>query len=383
MTTQLLDPATTAYTISGTGPYAIDFAYGDEADLDVFVIDAEGARTDLVLTTDYTVSPTGDAASGDLTLTAGAATTHAGATLHVLRDSALVQGWEGLNSREAGLEAQLDRITMAVQEVQRSAARSLRITGGAFDPLVPVDGQTLHWDAATGTFAFGPTVVDLLAAEEAIISADAAAAAAVDAQEAAETAQGGAEDALAAAVALLASTLTTGANTVTGPLTFDAGGWDTAHAIFGTHHLWADSAGDLRLKSGAPTSAMDGDLLFSLANIIGAVGADGAGNNTGPILDIGATGGTYWIKFAGGLAICFRRLITFPGGVEVWDLPFAFTDTGKMFAFSTSTATSARMLTAAATAVDEVTVYNWTIAGAASTWPANVICFGFWTEEFL
>lgn len=34
--------------------------------------------------------------------------------------------------------------------------------------------------------------------------------------------------------------------------------WNTAHMILGNYHLWVDSTGDLRIKSGAPTSDTDG-----------------------------------------------------------------------------------------------------------------------------
>jgi hypothetical protein len=55
--------------------------------------------------------------------------------------------------------------------------------------------------------------------------------------------------------------LTDGSNTVYGNMTFVGGGWNTAHMILGAYHLWVDSTGDLRIKSGAPTSDTDGTVV--------------------------------------------------------------------------------------------------------------------------
>lgn len=40
--------------------------------------------------------------------------------------------------------------------------------------------------------------------------------------------------------------------------TADNGEWDGAHIVLGGYHIWVDSAGKLRIKYGAPTSALDG-----------------------------------------------------------------------------------------------------------------------------
>lgn len=39
------------------------------------------------------------------------------------------------------------------------------------------------------------------------------------------------------------------------------GGWDTAHLTLGAYHLWIDTSGRLRIKSGAPSSATDGTVV--------------------------------------------------------------------------------------------------------------------------
>jgi len=44
-------------------------------------------------------------------------------------------------------------------------------------------------------------------------------------------------------------------------LTIDGGDWDEGHLRLGNYHIWVDSAGDLRIKNGAPTSSTDGTVV--------------------------------------------------------------------------------------------------------------------------
>lgn len=39
------------------------------------------------------------------------------------------------------------------------------------------------------------------------------------------------------------------------------GTWDGTHLIMGVYHLWIDATGDLRIKSSAPTSDLDGTVV--------------------------------------------------------------------------------------------------------------------------
>jgi len=39
------------------------------------------------------------------------------------------------------------------------------------------------------------------------------------------------------------------------------GAWNSGHIILGAYHLWIDSTGNLRIKSGAPTSDTDGTVV--------------------------------------------------------------------------------------------------------------------------
>lgn len=52
-----------------------------------------------------------------------------------------------------------------------------------------------------------------------------------------------------------------GANTFYGNQTLHGGGWNQAHIVLGTNHLWVDSTGDLRIKNGAPASDTDGTVV--------------------------------------------------------------------------------------------------------------------------
>ena len=158
------------------------------------------------------------------------------------------------------------------------------------------------------------------------------------------------------------------------------GGAVPTHAEAG--HIWSKNTG------GAPDPMMfDGASSFQLytaLNAIGAVSGDGAGKNTGAIVDIGFTGGSYWVKFVGGLGVCLRRLTNHPAGTEVWSLPITFTDTAKMFAFGTvNYLANARIVSLSATAVDEVSAAIWSYDNTFQSTFAQAICFGFWTEEFL
>lgn len=39
------------------------------------------------------------------------------------------------------------------------------------------------------------------------------------------------------------------------------GGWNQSHLVMGSYHIWVDSTGDLRIKSSAPSSDLDGTVV--------------------------------------------------------------------------------------------------------------------------
>ncbi|MCB1348991.1 MAG: hypothetical protein KDK11_10225, partial [Maritimibacter sp.] len=164
MTAELLNPATTTYTIDGVGPYTIDHGYGDITDFWVVARAEDGTLTTLVAGDDFTIAPEGPAASGAVTLEAATATLHDGAALHIRRATALEQGWSGQGARERGLEAALDRMTLAIQEAQRDAALSVRTFDIPTAPIAPEDGKGIYWDATLGRFVAGLALEDVEAA---------------------------------------------------------------------------------------------------------------------------------------------------------------------------------------------------------------------------
>lgn len=153
MTQEVFTP-TPLVTISGTGPYTILHGY-DTGALVVAVIDG-GTRT-VLSTSDYSVTPVSTSVGGDLTLTAGAATAHDGKQLEITRDTVIEQGFAGQTSREVGLEAQLDWIVRAAQDLRRAVQQTLR-TSSAGIGFLPIDraDRVLGFDAQ-GQPVAGPT----------------------------------------------------------------------------------------------------------------------------------------------------------------------------------------------------------------------------------
>lgn len=112
------------YTIAGVGPYTVKNPYTDASHLTIAAI-ASGVRT-VIDPADYTISPQRAVTEGNVTLSAGAAATHAGAQLEILRDTLVTQPWVGANSsREKGIEAALDTSIFALQDYRRDADRAL------------------------------------------------------------------------------------------------------------------------------------------------------------------------------------------------------------------------------------------------------------------
>lgn len=132
------------YTVVGTGPYAVQHAYTEGA-LIVVVETADALVT--LDAADWSVSPASSTNGGTVFLTAAAAALHANRPLVILRDTGLEQGWQAHGgAREAGLEAQLDRLTQGIQDARRDNARSVKVSTGAPPDLRRGDpGQFLRW----------------------------------------------------------------------------------------------------------------------------------------------------------------------------------------------------------------------------------------------
>ena len=189
MTTENFTPAPT-YTVGGTGPYAITHSYKEGSDI-VVEIWVGTVKTVLIKDTDFTVVPDvgGSTTTGDVTLSATAATTYAGASLAVRRATDTAQGWMGVvGPREAGLEVQLDRTVMALQDNSEKLRRAalLPTTSGIEDLLLPepVARKALQARADGLGWENGPDS-DEIANAQADATAAAASAAAAAASEAA------------------------------------------------------------------------------------------------------------------------------------------------------------------------------------------------------
>lgn len=156
MTQEAFTP-TPLQTIDGTGPYTI--AHGYDAGALVVAVLSATART--VLTDlDYSVTPASSSTGGTLTLSAGAAQTHAGLQLQIARSTPAEQGWAGQTSRETGLEAQLDVMVRGLQDLRRDMQTTLR--GSSVLNQMPVDlaGRVLIFDQNRQPAA-GPLSADI------------------------------------------------------------------------------------------------------------------------------------------------------------------------------------------------------------------------------
>ncbi|MEX0306023.1 MAG: hypothetical protein AB3N12_01440 [Ruegeria sp.] len=151
------------YDISGTGPYAIGHAYALGA-ITALVEQEDGTLIGLVAGVDFSVLPE-EGESGDLTLSAGAATTYDGDTLLIRRRTAIEQSFAGQTTREIGLEANLDRLAMAAQETETQTYRSLRLPAGALATFTPEDGRMPVWSEANQRFENGPVSDEIPAAQ--------------------------------------------------------------------------------------------------------------------------------------------------------------------------------------------------------------------------
>lgn len=137
------------YTVSGTGPYAVQFGFSQLAHVRLSLLEngiwVDMEEGDWALTA-ATPSPTDTYIGGAITLTSAAATTLAGHKIRPYRLTQLEQGWRGIGAREVGNERQHDATARAVQELQDQMARTLRMTGVAF-PFHPTPGALIVFNA--------------------------------------------------------------------------------------------------------------------------------------------------------------------------------------------------------------------------------------------
>ncbi len=159
MTIEILEPAP-VYQVQNTGPYAVPHPYEAGALRAALIID--GQVTDLA-PADFVVAPVRSTEGGTIMLTPAVVAENPGASWMITRDTPEEQGWEGVHGeREKGLEAQLDRIVMILQELGELGSHSLRATT-ALNPFVVREGRTLIFE--NGQPVAGPSVSEIAGAQ--------------------------------------------------------------------------------------------------------------------------------------------------------------------------------------------------------------------------
>lgn len=154
------------FLVAGIGPYEIDHPYRGADD---FVVTAVDGETFVILETDdWSVSPETSLTTGDLTLTASAATTYDGQDLFVVRKTVVEQGWVGLlGAREKGLETQLDYLAMAIQELVQQGAKTFSSVGaGSGIPVKMSADRALIVSEDGLSIGPGPTADEISSAQQ-------------------------------------------------------------------------------------------------------------------------------------------------------------------------------------------------------------------------
>lgn len=174
---------TPPYLVEGIGPYEISCPYTEGAIIASVLIDGRPVALD---PDQVTIEPVASDAMGSLYLSADLATEHAGRTIWIDRVTEPVQGWEArYGDREVGMERQLDRDTMAIQELRAELGATLRGRAAA-EPYSPTPGRVPIFRADGTGWEDGP---DSDAIYQAADNAEQALQARIAAEAAAEAAQ--------------------------------------------------------------------------------------------------------------------------------------------------------------------------------------------------
>lgn len=166
---------TAPVVITGTGPFVIADTYVDAAEIAAGVMSGVNF-TPLQNGVDFTVNNAPGPTGGTLTLNSQVAADYEDATLHIWRAGPVEQPWSGAGAREGAIEAQLDWLTRAVQNLQRDAARTVRFMQDV-DPIGAEPSHNIGFDAAG----------KLIGRPDAVVSTDLAATYAAQAEAAAAT----------------------------------------------------------------------------------------------------------------------------------------------------------------------------------------------------
>lgn len=166
---------TAPVVITGPGPFVIADTYVDAAEIAAGVMSGVDF-TPLQNGVDFTVNNVPGPTGGTLTLNSQVAADYEDAILHIWRAGAVEQSWSGSGARESAIEAQLDWLTRAVQNLQRDVTRTVRFMQDV-DPIGAQPSHNIGFDA-TGK---------LIGRPDAVVSTDLAATYAAQAEAAAAT----------------------------------------------------------------------------------------------------------------------------------------------------------------------------------------------------
>jgi len=148
----------------GTLPFAYEFRFFDDTDLEVILLDASNVETVQTLTTNYTVSNTGTEAGGTVTMIVAPAV---GEKLTIVGAIPETQGTDYTGNDPFPAETHetaLDRLTRMAQQTSEISERSLRVTASDTASLeIPFDRAStfLGFDASKNPIAIAGTVTEI------------------------------------------------------------------------------------------------------------------------------------------------------------------------------------------------------------------------------
>jgi hypothetical protein len=180
-----------------TGPFAVPFRFLENSHLRVIRTSTAGVDTDLVLTTDYTVTGAG-ASSGSVTLVAALAV---GEKLTVIRSVPATQEADYVPGDAFPAESHeeaLDKLTMLTQQNAEELSRTVRVRASSTADAGLIDPEKVEV-VADNMAAVQNTSDNIAFVIDAPVQAAAAAASALDASSSASAAAGSASAALASA----------------------------------------------------------------------------------------------------------------------------------------------------------------------------------------
>lgn len=158
-----IQPLAESYKVAGTGPYRVPHRYNDAAELRV-AVSLDGATPVPVF--GFHMVPPSSTTGGDLYLSEADAASFHGGTLAISRRTSVQQGWAGASASGRGMEAALDRLAMAVQDLQNRIDRDVpqvpRPLSDVLDlALAPHPGRMLAWSTEGTALTAGPSAEDL------------------------------------------------------------------------------------------------------------------------------------------------------------------------------------------------------------------------------